>query len=92
MVVIATPAVSHVPEHCMARLAAMVEAVAAKEQHKETVGTIVRVKTAKELRAAPKAEILEDLSSVAEWTAKLMEIDNRAYAESAAFSRCIAGG
>ena len=62
----------------------MVEAVAAKEQHKETVGTIVRVKTAKELRAAPKAEILEDLSSVAEWTAKLMEIDNRAYAESAA--------
>ncbi len=92
MVAIASPAVSHVPEHCMSELVAMIEAVAAKEQHKDTVGTIVEINKAEELLAASKAEILDQMSGIAEWTAKLMEIDNRAYMEASAFSRCVAGG
>ena len=92
MVAIASPAVSHIPEHCVPELVAMIEAVAAKEQYKDTVGTIVELRAAEELLAASKAEILDQMSGVAEWTAKLVEIDDRAHMEAAAFSRCIAGG
>ena len=92
MVAIAAPAVSHVPERCMPRLVAMVGAETAKNQHKDTVGTIVRLKTAEELRAASKAEILDELSSVADWAAKLMDLDDKAYMEADAYSRCMSDG
>lgn len=91
MVAIAAPAVSHVPERCMPRLVAMIGAETAANQYRDTAKTVVRIKTAEKLTAASKAEILDQMTGVAEWTVKLMELDNKAYLEVAAFSRCMDG-
>ncbi len=91
MATLATPAVSHVPKDCMPRLAAMAGAVLARNEHQETAGTVIRFKTAEDYQAASKAGILDNLTYLAEWTARLMELDDRARAAADAFSRCVAG-
>ena len=89
MVAISAPAVSHVPERCIPGLAAMVLAEITKNQHKRTAGTIGRLKTVEEIETASKAEILEELASVAEWASRLKDLDNKAHVEVDAFYRCM---
>ena len=89
MVAIAAPAVSHVPERCMPGLVAMVLTEMAKDRHKRTVGAAIRLNTMEEFETASKAEILEQLASVAGWAAKLKDLDNKAYVEVDAFYRCM---